>query len=231
MSQISAVKHSQKQQDLVYFARTRPSSFWLVLPSLCIGMAILVLLALSDVQLSISVDWLAQHALFLKLNEGLSILPNIAWAAMSELGDATVLIPVLGLLFIGQKPIWLAIAYAAPIASVVCSTLKNIVNAPRPGAVLESGSYIQLGEFLGGMNSFPSGHTTTVFVAIVAILCVRFPKPRTLVQIMAIVGGLSIATLLGIDSSKIMGLEKAPKQDIKYLHDTINGGLDASWRS
>jgi len=35
---------------------------------------------------------------------------------------------------------------------------------------------------------------------------------------------IDIATLLEIDSSKIMGLEKAPKQDIKYLHDTINGG-------
>jgi len=23
-----------------------------------------------------------------------------------------------------------------------------------------------------------------------------------------------------------MGLEKAPKQDIKFLHDTINGGAD-----
>ena len=37
---------------------------------------------------------------------------------------------------------------------------------------------------------------------------------------------IDIATLLEIDSSKIMGLEKAPKQDIKYLHDTINGGHD-----
>ena len=33
-----------------------------------------------------------------------------------------------------------------------------------------------------------------------------------------------MAELLDIDSSKIIGLEKAPKQDIKYLHDTINGG-------
>ena len=37
---------------------------------------------------------------------------------------------------------------------------------------------------------------------------------------------IDIATLLEIDSSKITGLEKAPKQDIKYLHDTINGGLN-----
>ena len=36
---------------------------------------------------------------------------------------------------------------------------------------------------------------------------------------------LGIAELLEIDSNKIMGLEKAPKQDIKYLHDTI-GGID-----
>jgi len=33
----------------------------------------------------------------------------------------------------------------------------------------------------------------------------------------------NLATLLEIPSSKIMGLEKAPKQVIKYLHDTIGG--------
>ena len=36
----------------------------------------------------------------------------------------------------------------------------------------------------------------------------------------------NLAALLEIPSSKIMGLEKAPKQDIKFLHDTINGGVD-----
>ena len=35
----------------------------------------------------------------------------------------------------------------------------------------------------------------------------------------------NLALLLEIPSSKIMGLEKAPKQDIKFLHDTI-GGID-----
>ena len=35
----------------------------------------------------------------------------------------------------------------------------------------------------------------------------------------------NLAMLLEIPSSKIMGLEKAPKQDIKFLHDTI-GGID-----
>ena len=32
----------------------------------------------------------------------------------------------------------------------------------------------------------------------------------------------NMATFLEIDSSKIMGLEKAPKQDIKYLYKVIN---------
>jgi len=36
-----------------------------------------------------------------------------------------------------------------------------------------------------------------------------------------------LAELFEIDSSKLMGLEKAPKQVIKYLHDTI-GGIDGS---
>ena len=32
----------------------------------------------------------------------------------------------------------------------------------------------------------------------------------------------NIATVLEIDSSKIMGLEKAPKQDIKYIYEVIS---------
>jgi len=34
---------------------------------------------------------------------------------------------------------------------------------------------------------------------------------------------VEIATLLEADSSKMMGLEKAPKQDLKYLREFIGG--------
>jgi hypothetical protein len=34
---------------------------------------------------------------------------------------------------------------------------------------------------------------------------------------------LAMATALGIDSGKIMGLEKAPKQDIKFIYEVIKG--------
>ena len=33
---------------------------------------------------------------------------------------------------------------------------------------------------------------------------------------------LDMAEVLSIDSSKIMGLEKAPKQDIKFIHEVVN---------
>ena len=36
----------------------------------------------------------------------------------------------------------------------------------------------------------------------------------------------NLADLLEIPSSKIMGLEKAPKQDIKFLHDTLGGRIN-----
>jgi hypothetical protein len=32
--------------------------------------------------------------------------------------------------------------------------------------------------------------------------------------------------VLGIDSSKIMGLEKAPKQDIKFIYEVVKGEED-----
>ena len=34
---------------------------------------------------------------------------------------------------------------------------------------------------------------------------------------------LGLADLFEVESSKLMGLEKAPKQVIKFLHDTIGG--------
>ena len=36
----------------------------------------------------------------------------------------------------------------------------------------------------------------------------------------------NLAELLEIPSNKIMGLEKAPKQDIKFLHDTLGGRIN-----
>ena len=39
---------------------------------------------------------------------------------------------------------------------------------------------------------------------------------------------LGLAELFEVDSSKLMGLEKAPKQVIKFLHDTI-GGIENGW--
>ena len=37
-----------------------------------------------------------------------------------------------------------------------------------------------------------------------------------------------MAELLDIDSSKIIGLEKAPKQDIKYLFEVLGGDFDGN---
>ena len=37
-----------------------------------------------------------------------------------------------------------------------------------------------------------------------------------------------MAELLDIDSSKIIGLEKAPKQDIKYLFEVLGGNFDGN---
>ena len=37
-----------------------------------------------------------------------------------------------------------------------------------------------------------------------------------------------MAKLLDIDSSKIIGLEKAPKQDIKYLFEVLGGDFDGN---
>jgi membrane-associated phospholipid phosphatase len=57
------------------------------------------------------------------------------------------------------------------LSGIVSQLFKHIIQAPRPKAAMEPGIYHDFIEGVthSGLNSFPSGHTTTVF-AMAAIL-------------------------------------------------------------
>lgn len=179
----------------------RPSASFLLyrsIPALFILVALLGVLSFTEVKFEATVNWTAQTELFLLLNSWLNQAPAYFWANMTHLGDGLVLIPILALLFLREPSVWRPILYAAPLAGAVCHLLKWLIAAPRPGALLGAGEFIQIGEFLGGHNSFPSGHTVTICTAVSATVCWLLPNLRGFDRRAFLFAGTFMATLVAI---------------------------------
>jgi membrane-associated phospholipid phosphatase len=110
---------------------------------------------------------------FLALNHAASNLGNTFWSHVTVLGDVVSLLIIL--LMCGRRPqiVWHFII-AALFAILWTQSLKSPLGLMRPPAVLDLSQFHLIGNAFMG-NSFPSGHTTTIFL-IVGVLCLhRFP--------------------------------------------------------
>lgn len=109
---------------------------------------------------------------FMALNELSRYTGDAVWAHITVLGDTVVALTLL-LAFAGRKPtvLWAGV-FAALLATVWAQGLKHIFDALRPPAVLSAEMLHIIGPALQN-NSFPSGHTTTIFV-LAAVLCMQF---------------------------------------------------------
>lgn len=126
---------------------------------------------------------------FLAMNHAASHMGDMFWSHVTVLGDVVSLLIIL--LMCGRRPqiVWHFIL-AALFAILWTQSLKSPLGVMRPPAVLDVGQFHLIGEAFMG-NSFPSGHTTTIFV-IVGVLCLhRFPLSFKL-------GLLGVALLVGL---------------------------------
>lgn len=126
-----------------------PIALWLVPAS-----ALLALLPLTDPA--------RNQALFLALNHAAAALPDVIWADLTVLGDTLVAL-VLLLLFSRRRPdLVLATLLASLPAILLTHGLKDGLDMARPFAVLGDQVHV-IGRHLRA-GSFPSGHTTTIFL-------------------------------------------------------------------
>ena len=104
------------------------------------------------------------HVAFLPMHGLLgSLLPDVIWEFITRFGDERVLL-VLTLLFARRRPeIFWAMLVSAILAALYSRSLKDLVDALRPPAVLPADMLEVIGPVLRS-HSFPSGHTTSVFV-------------------------------------------------------------------
>jgi hypothetical protein len=115
-------------------------------------------------------------ALFQGLNAAASGLPAALWAMLtvcgSVLGAIALLAPTLK-----TQPRWLASAFlAAPLAVLFSEGSKRYFDVLRPAGVLAADSFNLIGQKLY-VHAFPSGHSTTAFVAAAAIV-LAWPGPN-----------------------------------------------------
>lgn len=134
--------------------------------------------------------WLTQTnaPLFLWLNTRLFLLGPEFWNHLTILGEVGI---VFILPFFGRRS---DIAWQFTLAGIFAALWTNALKAPlgvlRPPAVLHDNFHI-IGPFLEH-NSFPSGHTTTIFF-LAGVLCLQAFNVRwkSLVLLLALLVGLS----------------------------------------
>ena len=140
--------------------------------------------------LAMALLWLlnANAALFLWLNAKLFLLGPDFWNHLTILGEIGI---VFMLPFMGRRPdiIW-QFVLAAILAALWTNGLKAPLAVLRPPAVLRENFHI-IGPFLEH-NSFPSGHTTTIFL-LAGVLCLQQINLRWkgLILLLALAVGLS----------------------------------------
>jgi len=115
----------------------------------------------------------ANTQVFLALNHTASNLGDTFWSHITVMGDVVSLLIIL--LMCGRRPqlVWHFIL-SALFAILWTQSLKAPLGVMRPPAVLDLSQFHLIGNAFMS-NSFPSGHTTTIFL-IVGVLCLhRFP--------------------------------------------------------
>ena len=138
-----------------------------------------------------------QVSSFLALNEASQILPNWTWAAFTFLGNGWGLFAIAFPLLIIAPRVLSAGIFAGVLTAAISSTLKPLLNLPRPSGVLVEGSFFRYGDMLL-TNSMPSGHTLTAFAVATAIFFSAKPtyrKPLLLLFLFAIFVGISRSAL------------------------------------
>lgn len=129
-------------------------------------------------------------SLFLSLNHASQALGDGFWSHVTVIADMLAILSIL--LFCGRRPqlVW-HFVLAALFAILWTSSLKAPLGVMRPPAVLEMSQFHLIGTAFMG-NSFPSGHTTTIFT-VIGVICLHpfHTSIRLTLVVLAILIGFS----------------------------------------
>jgi hypothetical protein len=116
-----------------------------------------------------------QKDLFYYLNASLGQFPNIEYN-LTQFGDALIFLSLLSIFIIYAPSIWESLISVSLISLIVSAVLKDIFSVPRPAAILDTHSFIIIGQKLPGHSSLPSGHSITIFTTLTVLLFAFMPQ-------------------------------------------------------
>lgn len=168
-------------KGLIRIYKTDPV-FWILLLSLLCACGI-CLAAFSSIDL------------FFRLNTFHTLYLDIFFQNYTLLGDGVFSIAIFLILLLADKiPLALQVITGYLFSGIVSQIIKHLVHAPRPHAIISNTEYPYFieGVTLSGMNSFPSGHTTSVFALAVLLALNTTDKRISLIYLItAIITGYS----------------------------------------
>jgi membrane-associated phospholipid phosphatase len=137
----------------------------------------------------------SNQSVFSHLNSWSRATGPAPWPYITILGDTAVAIALfLPLAMRRGKLLW-ALAVSAMLATLFVHGVKPLISIPRPPAVLAADAITVIGPAYRS-NAFPSGHTTTIFLAAGLVwLHFRSVPLRTLAVVIALTVGLSRAVV------------------------------------
>lgn len=114
---------------------------------------------------------------FLFMNAQLGQLPDVQYN-LTQLGDTLIALSFLTIFVRYAPKLWEALIFGL-LTSLVLSTIpKKIFAIPRPAATFDQDSFVIVGKTLTGHNSFPSGHSITIFTVLTVLMFAFMPQSR-----------------------------------------------------
>lgn len=114
-----------------------------------------------------------QKPYFLWINEvSNQLIPIGIWEKITLLGDKYILLMILSPLLLWKPKLWLSILTAAPIAAILGAIGKRIFSIPRLAVMIDPNHFNTIGEIEMGYKSLPSGHSITIFTAVMVFIII-----------------------------------------------------------
>jgi membrane-associated phospholipid phosphatase len=129
-----------------------------------------------------------QSSSFLFINRLTQLLPDTVWAWLTFLGNGWGIFALSFPLLLLAPRIFSAGILGGGISAIASTVFKNIFDLPRPGGLLEDGSFHRIGEVLQ-YKAFPSGHTLTAFAIASALYFSCAKNKRAYLPILFVVAG------------------------------------------
>ncbi|TWP25199.1 phosphatase PAP2 family protein [Apibacter muscae] len=135
-----------------------------------------------------------QKDYFQWINKELSNYPNLIYN-LTQFGDVLIILSFLAVFIVYAPELWKGLIPSILISGILTPLFKNCFKVPRPAAIYDLSDFTIIGKTLKGYNSFPSGHSTTIFTVLTVIMIAFMPQ-RTINKIVWCVGVLLMAYIL-----------------------------------